>query len=851
MNHQFKIFRSILTAVIISGFFTHILCEDEIKKAVTADRISDIEFHKIYPFFSNELLDIMSIYAGSVFDSVKVFRQKEILREYYNGKGYDSVNVKINSERESKKLIKLDIKILKSKYYALDKINVKGNKYFSDFRLKKELKTYWRSWLPWDEPGRFIPDEFETDKKKIEDFYRERGFADIEIENSFKKDSADNTADITFNIEEGPLYYIKIKGNHFFSKMRLKRQIKLLYQGRRGEVAVRQIVRAIKERYTEQGFNDVKIEWKDSIKVFNHVPNKEVTILIKEGKRIGIKDIHINGNKTFKAKKLKPYMNSVVSRWWRWTDYFNKAFWEDDIRNLKAYYEQRGFLSPEISGRLKYNSDNSKVTINIDINEGVRTYVKTAEFSGSGEIVRKEEKRIRSSLEGAYFSYGKLKEHTDYLKGSMAAKGYIYSNVKNRVIFSEDSATANVKFEIDSGKIVSTGKIFIAGNLKTKPYNIKKQLLVKEDKKFSILDMAEGQRNLRDQKIFKSVNIKTPGIEDKKDTIDILIEVEEYPPYYIQSSGGYESFSGPFISFLAGNKNLFGRNKELSFSAEASSVKQAVSCELAEPAFFHRNLSASVAGYWAREFNFEPDFETRALGFGTGFNYKWENKLHSSALVQIENRELYQKTVLGEDSDTVRNIGRLRIMQSWDRRNSFLRPKKGLFTSFETEFSTGLNNNRDDFIKYMFDFKYFYSPTEFITLAFFTQYNYLQVSDQDFQPLVDQLFYLGGTGTVRGINEKMFLTDSEGNSVGGKVTALAVFESRLVFREKWEIPIFCDTGLLTKTVNGDKGRIRTTVGTGLRLITPIGAMGILYGFPTDIKDGLVNGVFHFSLGYTF
>jgi outer membrane protein insertion porin family len=190
-------------------------------------------------------------------------------------------------------------------------------------------------------------------------------------------------------------------------------------------------------------------------------------------------------------------------------------------------------------------------------------------------------------------------------------------------------------------------------------------------------------------------------------------------------------------------------------------------------------------------------------------------------------------------------------MQSWDRRNSFLRPTKGLFTSFETEFSTGLNNNRDDFIKYMFDFKYFYTPLEFITLAFFTQFNYLQVSDKDFQPLVDQLFYLGGTGTVRGINEKMFLTDTEGNSVGGKLTSLFTVESRIAIREKWEIPLFCDTGYLAKTVSGEKAEIRTTVGTGLRLITPIGAMGILYGFPTDIKDGYLDGVFHFSLGYTF
>lgn len=850
MRHHLKLLRSIFSVVMITGIFFNIFCEDEIKKALAADRISDIKFHNIYPYFSNELLDIMSIYPGSVFDSLKIFGQEEILRKYYNRKGYDSVKVKIESERVSEKLVKLDIKILKSEYHSLDRIEIKGNTYFSDYRLKKELKTFWRSLLPWDEAGRFIPDEIETDNKKIEDFYRERGFADIKIENSFKKNSADNTAVLTFKIEEGPLYFIKIKGNNFISKIRLNKQIELLYKGRRGEVAVRQIARAIKERYSEQGFSDVEIEWKDTLKVVNGIRHREVTIYIKEGNRIEIEDVFINGNKSFKAENLKPYLNSVVSRWWRWTDYFNKTFWEDDIRNLKAYYEQRGFLSPEISGSLIY-SDNNKVTITIDINEGVRTYVQKVDISGAGEIINKEEKKIRSSLEGSYFSYGKLKDHTDYLIGSLAAKGYIYSKVKNRVKFSEDSATVKVKFDIDSGSIVMTGKIYFAGNLRTKPYNIKKQLLIRENEAFSILRTVEGHSNLREQNIFKTVSIVTPGIEEGKDTIDILIEFREYPPYYIHSSGGYESFSGPFAGFLAGNKNLFGRNKELRFSTEASFVKQAVTCGLADPAFLHRNIWANIAGYWARELHFDPDYETRALGLGAGFNYRWKDKLHSSALAQIENRELYQKTVLGEDSNTFRNIGRLRLMQSWDRRNSFLRPKKGTFTSAKIEFSTGLNNNRDDFIKYMFDFKYFYSPVEFITLAFFSQYNYLQVSDKDFQPLIDQLFYLGGTGTVRGINEKKFLTDSDGNSVGGKITALAVFESRFVYKKKWEVPFFCDTGLLTKTIKGDKTMIRTTIGTGFRVITPIGTMGILYGFPTDLKDGNVNGVFHFSIGYTF
>ncbi|MBN2789663.1 MAG: BamA/TamA family outer membrane protein [Candidatus Delongbacteria bacterium] len=847
MRYQPKIFYIIILIIVKLTFAQNDL---GIKNAIEAERISEIKFNNIYPYFSSELLDKMSIYPGSVYDSLKVENQKIILTEFFRRKGYDSVNVNVRRERISDRLSKIHFDVLKSEYFTLDKIDITGNKYFSAFRLKKELRIYWRSFLP-GENGRFLLEEFDAGKKDLENFYRDFGFADVEITESVIKDITNSTVKVHYDINEGPLYKITLTGTKFYSYGNLKKDTDRIYKGRRGTVAVRQIVRSIKQKYQAEGFNDVKIDWKEkNIPYDDHIV-KEINISINEGERIVLSNINYLGNDSFTGSELKPYLNSVISRWWRSTDYFDKYAWEDDIRNITAFYGQNGFISSKINGSLKYSTDKDSVEIELNINEGIQTLINTVKCDSLDSIISDKERNKITSITKTPYNYRKIKDKTDYLKGLLATKGYLYASVDHEIIFNSDSSEVDIVFNATQGKIATTGEIYPVGNLKTDPETIKKLLQITPGSYFSILDMSKGQRNLRNQKIFRSVSVRTPGLSLEKDTLDILVNIEEYPSYYFQSSGGYESSMGPYLSALIGDKNIFGKNKEISLKGELSFTKQSATLGFIDPALFHPDLSGNFSTYWEREKDFNIDYETTILGIGTGLNYNWENNLQSLAQIQIENRELLEKTVQLEDSASTRNIGRLKLIHIWDNRDSFLLPKKGIYSTLETEFSTGINNNQDDFIRYKFDLKYFYSPFEFLTLAFSTKFNFIQEIDKDFQPAVDQLFYLGGTGTVRGIKENIFLTDADGNSVGGKLSALLSAEARIEFRKNWELPLFVDTGYIAHSYIENKDKIRTTVGSGLRYITPIGAMGILYGFPTDVKDSYKDGVFHFSLGYTF
>ena len=105
---------------------------------------------------------------------------------------------------------------------------------------------------------------------------------------------------------------------------------------------------------------------------------------------------------------------------------------------------------------------------------------------------------------------------------------------------------------------------------------------------------------------------------------------------------------------------------------------------------------------------------------------------------------------------------------------------------------------------------------------------------------------------MRGFSENMLRFDENSDPRGGKAVLSGSLEARIHLGRNFEIPCFFDTGTVEDSLGTVRsGNFRSSMGTGLRYITPIGPIGILYGIKIDPREGESRGRFHFSIGYTF
>jgi len=100
---------------------------------------------------------------------------------------------------------------------------------------------------------------------------------------------------------------------------------------------------------------------------------------------------------------------------------------------------------------------------------------------------------------------------------------------------------------------------------------------------------------------------------------------------------------------------------------------------------------------------------------------------------------------------------------------------------------------------------------------------------------IEKRFFAGGATTVRGYRERRLgPLDARGNPAGGNGLA--------VFNVEWRFPIwrwfggavFFDTGAVTAEVDDlAPDELRSGVGAGLRLSTPVGPVRVDVGYPLD------------------
>ena len=269
--------------------------------------IKSVNFEGNRKIRNGELREQIKIKASDVYVESKVLVDERIIRNYYLSKGYTTSKVSHTTEVTDTGII-INFKIDEGANTVIKEINFSGNTIASDrtLRSKLELKE-----VGIFKDGAYQPSTLEKDKQTIVAYYRERGYADINILD-VKIDSEENLEKqrneliITFILQEGLQYTysgLSISGNEVFSSSELLKQPKLKPGAIYNETKFQEDLAAIQGVYYENGYMNNE---------FYPVPNKDTdhneisfSLTVKEHSRSHIENIIIKGNNKTKEYVIK------------------------------------------------------------------------------------------------------------------------------------------------------------------------------------------------------------------------------------------------------------------------------------------------------------------------------------------------------------------------------------------------------------------------------------------------------------------------------------------------------------------------------------------------------------------
>lgn len=227
------------------------------------------------------------------------------IRDLYQKKGFHLVDVK-SEEKKANGYADVIYNIDEGLRAHIEKIDIVGNKTFTDKRLLKVFATKRRKFPSFVFPGRLDKDKFSEDIEKVKAFYVSGGWLDADVKWKTKHGTDKSKMLIDVFIDEGERYYvdtITIKGNKLFTDA----EIRSLLELKKGDAFLPEILQkdsqSIRSAYGRQGHIGTNVKASHTYKPVE--PKIDLTYDIQEGERIFIEKVIISGNDKTKDNVIR------------------------------------------------------------------------------------------------------------------------------------------------------------------------------------------------------------------------------------------------------------------------------------------------------------------------------------------------------------------------------------------------------------------------------------------------------------------------------------------------------------------------------------------------------------------
>ncbi|MDR1191789.1 MAG: outer membrane protein assembly factor BamA [Verrucomicrobiales bacterium] len=665
---------------------------------------------------------------------------------------------------------------------------------------------------------------------------------------------------------------LAVAGCKVITEARVRKEIKSKEGDPLSEQKVADDMRKVLEYYRSKGFFEAKVEYK--IDVNEQAGRATIKFTVKEGERAWVDKISFAGNKAFTEDELRKNFKTKKKNWLSWINksgLLNEEQWTADLKTLKEFYQNHGYIDIDIKDIKKTYPEPEKIEVKITVFEGIQYHVGAITFEGNQLYTREQImsrfKTVQDGmLEGGVFSPTGLDADITAIHDLYGQRGYIDIKIEPVRQPNIESGRMDILFRVTENSQSYVEKIVIQGNNTTKDKVIRRELTLVPGEVYDMVNADAAKKRLHNLGYFSKVDVtaEDTSVPGRK---DMLVTVEEQRTGNVTFGIGFSTVDSllGFVELSQGNFDIAnpprftGAGQKFRTRLQYGIERRDFLLSWTEPWFLDRQLSFGFDLFYNDAQYYDSDYKTQRYGGSVRVDKALNQFWRVGLRYQLTENDIYDVNA-DANSQLHREVGwrsesAVTASITYDSRDDLFLTRHGEKFEFAATGAGGPLWGQTNIWKLqMSGEKYFTFPYDIILGLRGTTGVADKFDNSEFVPLFER-FFVGGARSVRGFSyQSIGPRDRQGHSLGGNTMGYATAEVTWPIIDRVRGAFFVDGGFDNAGTFEYTDAINIGAGLGLRLNLPIGPLRLDFGCPivTDGTSGKFGHFqFNFDVGYQF
>lgn len=401
------------------------------------------------------ITDSLSLLGESTFDSAAGASRLKLLYDLTPYLKIAGIAESLSTRQTSALGVDVTYTVL-AKQREFVKIETRGNKRVDRLRILRGIRLTANSRVPVSDVPRL--------ERAVEDFYRSLGYLEAHILASCDADST-LCRSIVFDIEEGPLYYVRdvvLEGDSLPSSIDTKRITSASSKLVASERTLEQRRSGLINRLRSEGYISARVT--ASYQASPDQARAQLALNVQAGKPVSFV---FRGNERFTAEEFLETINLFERK-----QPFGNNTINILVQNIERKYREAGYLYATISYNKSEDRESGRITYSIEIFEDAPTTVREVRFVGNAALTESKMKDFAGEVSVApveqlfsprYAVAEEIEENVRLLRDLYIEQGYPQATVSYRIIPIPDSPYVDIEYQISEGEEVRADWLHLEG----------------------------------------------------------------------------------------------------------------------------------------------------------------------------------------------------------------------------------------------------------------------------------------------------------------------------------------------------------------------------------------------------